>query len=588
VRLEELGLIGNCQVSSLVDARGEIVWACLPRFDSEPVFARLLDAECGGGFRVGPASGERGTQRYRENTNVLETLFRTPEGAFRVLDFAPRFLQHERVFRPTLLLRVLEPLGGSPRVSVRCEPVLGWSRRAPERQEGSNHVRFLGYARELRLTTDVPLAYLEGQPFVLNERRHMALSYGPPVEEALAPLCERFLAETERYWQRWVKHCNIPPLHQEAVIRSALALKLHCFEDTGAIVAALTTSLPEAPGSGRTWDYRYCWLRDAYYVLGALRLLGHFEERESFVKYLLDIVGGADELALRPLYRVDGRCDLEERVESAWPGYEGHGPVRVGNQAAEHVQNDVYGELVLALAPVFLDQRFHAEQTRAVLELLVRLARRGVAAAGTPDAGIWEYRTQWTPQTFSSLMGWAGAERMRGVARRHAPALEPEFAAAAERIHAEIVARAWDGERRAFVGSYGGPDLDASLLQMASLRFLARDDPRLVSTIEVLARELDHEGWLLRYRRDDGFGRPQVAFVLCSLWYVEALVAIGRTAEAERVLARVLAARSPLGLLAEDVDPLQGRQWGNFPQAYSHVGLIHAAFAASPRWREVV
>ena len=586
MHLEQLGLIGNCQFSALVSASGEIVWCCLPRFDSEPVFARLLDGERGGGFAIGPVDGSAGTQRYLGNTNVLETTFRGADGAFRVIDFAPRFVLHERTFRPTQLVRIVEPLQGSPRIVVRCDPVLGWSRRAPGRLEGSNHLEFEGYQRPLRLTTDVPLGYLAGQPFVLNERRQLALTWGPPIEEALAPLCERFLAETERYWSRWVKHCNIPPRYQEAVIRSALVLKLHCFEDTGAIVAATTTSIPEAPGSTRNWDYRYCWLRDSYYVLAALRLLGHFEERERFVQFLLDVAGGS-ELALRPLYRVDGSADLEEHALEGWAGFEGHAPVRIGNQAVEHVQNDVFGELVLALAPVFLDQRFHAEQTPAVLDLLVRLARKGIALAGTPDAGIWEYRTVSRPQTFSTLMGWAAADRMRQVAARHAPTLVPEFSAAAERLHAEIVERAWNPELGAFVGSYGSQDLDAAVLQMAILRFLPRGDPRLLGTIDGIARGLDQDGWLQRYRIDDGFGRPEVAFALCTLWYIEALGVVGRAKEAETVLERVLGTLTPLGLLSEDFDPRKKRLWGNFPQAYSHVGLIHAAFATSPRWSEV-
>src|SRR5262249_15808891 len=369
----------------------------------------------------------------------------------------------------------------------------------------SNHVRYEGFAAPLRLTTDIPLSYLDGQPVTLTSRHHLALAWGPPVEGPLAATCERLLLETQRYWRRWVKHCNIPPLWQKEVIRSALALKLHCFEDTGAIVAALTTSLPEAPASGRTWDYRYCWLRDAYYVLDALRDLGHFEERERFVHFLLDVAGGASDLALRPLYRVDGRCDLEERVLAGWPGFEANGPVRVGNQAAEHVQNDVFGELVLALAPVFLDQRFRAEQTPAVLDLVVRLARKGIGAAGTPDAGIWEYRTIAEPQTFSSLMGWAAADRMRTGAAHHAPGPAPEFAAAAPRMREEILTRAWNPELGAFTGSYGGFDLDASLLQMAGLRFLPAADTRLGATVDAIARELDLGGWLRRYRRDDGF-----------------------------------------------------------------------------------
>ncbi len=588
MRLEDLGLIGNCQFSALISRSGDVLWCCLPRFDSEPVFAGLLDPAAGGTFALGPAEGGVGEQRYLENTNVLETTFRTASGAFRVLDLAPRFLQNERSFRPTLLVRMLEPIEGNPLVVGRCEPALGWSRRAPTRVLGSNHVRFEGFPAPVRLTTDVPLSYLGGQPFVLSERRHLVLSWGPPVEEALSPLCERFLSETVRYWRRWVKHCNIPPHYQEEVIRSALALKLHCYEDTGAIVASMTTSIPESPGSERTWDYRYCWLRDAYYAIGALRLLGHFEERERFMQFLLGLAAGSDDLALRPLYRIDGTLDLEELELADWPGFEGNGPVRVGNQAALHVQNDVFGEMVLALAPVFLDQRYYAERSPAVFSLLERLSRKAIAVAGSPDAGIWEYRLGWTPQTFSSLMCWAAADRMARVAARHAPAHEAEFESAARRIRAEILERAWSPAIAGFAGSYAGRDLDASLLQMAILRFLPPDDPRLHLAVDAIAGGLEQDGWLFRYRLDDGFGRPEVAFVVCTFWLVEALAVIGRPAQARATLERALKALPASGLLSEDYAPRTGRLWGNFPQAYSHVGLIHAAFAASPRWSEIV
>jgi len=588
MRLEDLALIGNCQLSALVERTGAVVWCCLPRYDSEPVFSALLDEAESGSFVISGDDGGVGTQRYLENTNVLEITFDGPDGSFRVLDFAPRFVLHDRMFRPTQLLRVVEPLRGTPRIRVRCDPRLGWSRRMPARQQGSNHLVFEGFASPLRLTTDIPLSYLDGQPILLTERRHLALTWGPAIEEPLAPLCARFLAETIRYWRRWVKHCNVPPAYQREVIRSALALKLHCFEDTGAIVAAMTTSIPEAPGSGRTWDYRYCWLRDAYYALGAFTLLGHFEERESFVQYLLNVAAGAPDLALAPLYRVDGRSDLEERILDDWPGFCGEKPVRVGNGAARHVQNDVFGEMVLALAPVFLDERLSAERSSAVLELLERLARKAITVAGTPDAGIWEYRTEWKPQTFSGLMCWAAADRMATVASRHVPQLEAEFRAAAARIRDELVANAWHPGLGSFVGQYGGQDLDASLLQMASLRLLPPDDPRLRGTIDAIAKTLSQDGWLFRYRLDDGFGRPSVAFIICTFWLVEALARTGRADEAQAIMRQVHAALSPLGLLSEDYDTANLRMWGNFPQAYSHVGLIHAAFAASPRWSDVL
>jgi GH15 family glucan-1,4-alpha-glucosidase len=586
--LEDLGLIGNCQLSALVHRSGEMVWCCLPQFDSEPVFSTLLDEKEGGRFLVGPAGGEAGEQAYLENTNILETRFRTASGSFRVLDFAPRFTQYDRTFRPTQIFRIVEPTEGSPRIRVACDPKLGWSKTLPTRVHGSNHVRFEGFKSQLRLTTDIPVSYLGGQSFTLTDRRQMVLSWGTPVEEPLRPLADRFLAETQRYWQRWVKQCSVPPLYQDAVIRSALALKLHCFEDTGAIVAAMTTSIPEAPGSRRTWDYRYCWLRDAYYSLGAFRLLGQFEERESFIHYLLNIAGGAPDLNLSPLYRVDGTSGLEEHILDNWAGFNGDGPVRVGNGAAAHVQNDVFGEMVLALAPIFLDERFSAERSKAALQLIERLARKAIAVAGQPDAGIWEYRTEWKPQTFSNLMCWAAVDRMARVSSLHAQNLEHEFRAAAEKIRGEIFAKAWCPQINSFAASYGGQDLDASLLQMAYLRFLPFQDVRMSGTIDSIRQGLSNDGWLFRYRLDDGFGSPKVAFIICTFWLVEALADAGRTEEAREIMDRVHSAISPLGLISEDYETSNMRMWGNFPQAYSHVGLIHAAFAASPPWTDVL
>jgi GH15 family glucan-1,4-alpha-glucosidase len=585
--LESMGLVGNCQFAAHVGDGGNVEWCCLPRFDAEPLFGRLLDPRAGI-FRVGPPAELRGRQRYLDNTNVLETVFEQPEGRFRVIDFAPRFDQYQRAFHPPQLFRVLDPLEGTPRVSVSCAPTLGWSKRQPVAVFGSNHVDFEGFGSRLRLTTDVPLSYLGGQPFALTGRRHLVLTWGAPIEEPLPALADRFLRETVAFWRRWVKGLDVPPHYQEQVIRSALALKLHCFEDTGAIVAASTTSIPESPGSGRTWDYRYCWLRDAFYVLAAFRRLNRFEEREKFTQWLLDVAGGSPDLELSPLYRVDGRTDLAESIVEGWSGFEGEGPVRIGNGAATHRQNDVYGELVLALAPVFLDERFRDERTPAALDLLRRLARRGIAVAGTADAGIWEYRSEWAPQAFSTLMSWAGADRAAHVMGRHAPADEGRFRADADRLREELIARCWRPDLGAFVASYDGSDLDASVLQMVPLRFLARGDHRLTATVDAVTTGLGRGGWIDRYRRDDGFGRPAVSFALCTFWMVQALAGLGRVVEARALLESSFAALSPLGLLAEDFDPSGGRLWGNFPQAYSHVGLIHGAFDASPRWPEIL
>jgi GH15 family glucan-1,4-alpha-glucosidase len=587
MKLEELGLIGNCQCAALVHDSGAIVWCCLPRFDSEPVFGELLDPQ-GGHFLVGSADGSLGKQKYLGNTNVLETTFNAPGGKFRVIDFAPRFEQHGRIFRPAQIVRVVEPLEGSPRIVVHAEPVLGWSKARPKPLQGSHHISYDGYGSELRLTTDFPLSYLEGVPFTLTGRHGLVLSWGPPIEEPLLPLCDRFLAETSRHWQRWVKHCDIPPRYQHEVIRSALALKLHCFEDTGAIIASITTSIPEAAGSGRTWDYRYCWLRDAYYVVDAFRLLGQFDEREQFLMYVLNVAESSQDLALAPLYGIAPKADVSERVATNWAGWNGDGPVRVGNGAAFHEQHDIFGELVLTLAPVFHDERFSAERSSATRDLLFRLARRAIALSGKPDTSIWEYRTAPRPRTFSSLMCWAAADRAAAVAERVMPSVAEEFQTAAARIRDEIAMRAWSPIRGAYVGSYDSDGLDASLLQMAPLRLFPSSDERLSATIDAIWSQLSHDGWLMRYREDDGFGKPTVAFILCTFWLIETLATVGRVDEARTLMDAADDIVSPLGLLAEDYDTAHRQLSGNYPQAYSHVGLIRAAFAAAPRWRDVL
>ncbi|MHB8483480.1 MAG: glycoside hydrolase family 15 protein, partial [Nitrospiria bacterium] len=287
------GLIGNCQVSGLVSENGSLDWLCLPRPDSEPVFGRILDEE-GGHFSISKADPEEKSnsfQRYIQNTNILQTKIALGGGsAFQITDFCPRFEQHGRMYRPIAIFRIVEPLSGSPAIRVSCKPVEGWSKTPARRVRGNSHLRFDVQQGDLRLATNMPMTYLaEETPFPLKEKLYFGMTWGLGIEDDLIKVSENFLDNTANYWRSWVKHCSIPTLYQNETIRSALALKLHCYEDTGAILAALTTSLPEEPGGGRNWDYRFCWLRDAYFVLSAFHHLGHFEEMEGFLKYLLNI-----------------------------------------------------------------------------------------------------------------------------------------------------------------------------------------------------------------------------------------------------------------------------------------------------------
>ncbi|MBA5868608.1 MAG: glycoside hydrolase family 15 protein, partial [Nitrospira sp. CR2.1] len=411
------GLIGNCHVSAHIHESGSVDWLCLPRPDSDPVFGRILDPE-GGHFSISsPTSSAqvKTTQRYLPNTNILVTEVSTSKGdTFRITDFCPRFEQYGRVYRPAALFRIVEPLAGTPSIRVSCRPVTGWGKEYARGMRGNSHVRYDIRGEYLRLLTNMPLTYLyEERPFALTEKTYFALTWGLGIEDDLAKVSHEFLDQTTRYWRMWVKHCSIPVLHQEEVIRSALALKLHCYEDTGAILAALTTSLPEEPGGERNWDYRYCWLRDAYFSLTAFHNLGHFEEMEGFLKFLLNIAYTHEHSRerLAPVYTLSQDLPLPETEHADWAGFSGSAPVRNHNQAAEHIQNDVYGELVLALTPIFSDNRFYDLRTKDQEQLVANLARLCDRTIAQPDAGLWEIRNGWQEHSFSNLMCWAGLDR---------------------------------------------------------------------------------------------------------------------------------------------------------------------------------
>lgn len=587
------GLIGNCQVSALVSDNGSIEWFCLPRPDSDPVFGKLLDSE-GGHFTICLAdmSGAKTNQYYVENTNVLVTEMRDAQGnAIRITDFCPRFQQYGRMFRPLSLFRIVECTEGSPKILVRCAPVLGWSKEAAHGVRGNAHLRFDIREEALRVATNMPLTYLtEDQPFHIKDKLYFGLTWGSAIEEELGQVTERFLAQTLDYWRTWVKHCSIPSMYMEEVIRSALALKLHVYEDTGAILAALTTSLPEHPGDQRNWDYRFCWLRDSYFVLSAFHNLGQFEEMEGFIKFLLGIAQKRDEQEARlaPVYTLSQTLPLPETIHGNWAGFGGSGPVRSMNQAAEHVQNDVYGEMVLTLAPIFFDDRFTSLRTPDHEKLLAHLGELCARNISAPDAGLWEVRDGWQEHTFSNLMCWAGLERIERI-RQRGYLQDLPFNVTEQRQRAEAAVRR--GVKEGILRNGPTDDsLDSALSLMAVLRFPMPDVA--ASTIAAIQKTLRVEGgkdsYFYRYIRSDDFGKPKSAFVICSFWVAQGLGRLGLKEEARKILNDLIDASNGLGLLAEHYEPRTQMQLGNFPQAYSHVGLINAAFEASIPWSDVL
>ena len=581
-----LGIIGNCSYSALL-SEGSVEWLCWPRPDSSFVFGPLLDREQGGVFVVEPADATDVRQEYIENTNVLRTVFTGSAGSFELIDFAPRFLQFDRAFKPSMLIRIVRPLAGDPRARVRCRPTWDYGRTAAFSWRASNHIEYTGLPAPVRLTTNVPLSYVEEErPFLLERDHHLVLTWGQPLEAGLEETAERFLERTLDYWRQWVKNTRVPRDYQREVIRSALVLKLHQYEDTGALLAATTTSLSEYPGSGRTWDYRYCWLRDAYFTLNAFERLGHSGEMELFLVYLRNL---AEERAgeLQPVYTITGGDDAEEVELDHLAGFEGEGPVRVGNQAFRHVQNDVYGEMILAVSRLLLDARFAGsvptpQAVRLVRELLDRIDER----LNAPDAGLWELRGAQRLHSFTLLTHWAGARQAAEIgAALDAPELSERALAVTARAAGLLEDRCWNADLGALTQAAGEPQLDAAMLLALHFGFLDRDDPRAATHVDAIRRELAVDGGMLRrYSVPDDFGKPEAAFTVCSFWLVEALAILGRTDDARALFEDLLSLDNGLGLYSEDILPETRTQSGNFPQTYSHVGLINAAFRLSRSW----
>jgi GH15 family glucan-1,4-alpha-glucosidase len=581
-------IIGNCQYSALIE-EGNVVWMCWPRFDSSFIFGSLLDDQRGGEFSIKPAANDYTVnQQYLTNTNILRTTFKTADGEFEVIDFAPRFFQHDRYFRPTTLMRILVPIQGAPMIKIVCRPRSEYGARELKIATGSNHLSFEGADAPIRLTTDLSLTHInEARPFSLSKRSHLVLTWGRPFEAPIESTCEDFLTRTLSYWQRWVKHCHLPAFRPKEVIRSALVLKLHQFEDTGGIIAATTTSIPEAPGSTRNWDYRYCWVRDAYFTVQALRRLSHFEEMEGFARFLRDIIRSSDH-GLQPLYSISGESELVEKEISALAGYLGHPPVRIGNEAYKQIQHDIYGQALMALMPLFTDLRFANGTDVHSIDVVEKLFASIEETLDSSDAGIWEFRGVLRVHTFTKLMHWAGARAAVEIAANNSLDDLGKRAKNLQNAAGSWIEKyGWNKSLQAMQLSKDDNNLDASLLLAINMGYLSATDPRARTMIEAISEQLGtSSGLIRRYIFDDGMGPATTCFTVCSFWLAEALARIGEVEKAREVFDAVLKHANHVGLLSEDIDTATGTLWGNFPQTYSHVGLINAAFAISKDARD--
>jgi GH15 family glucan-1,4-alpha-glucosidase len=580
--IEDYALIGDQHTAALVGRDGSIDWLCLPSFESGACFAALLGEPRHGRWLLAPAGEARAARRrYRDGTLILETEFDTAEGAVRIIDFMP--LSNERWD----VVRIVEGLRG--RVAMRMElivrfdygSIVPWVRRpddtllvtaGPDTLELHTPVDVRG--ENMKTVAEFEVRAGERTPFTLNYRPSHE-----PICAAVHP--ERELADTERQWREWSGQCTYEGRWRDAVVRSLVTLKALTFAPTGGIVAAPTTSLPESPGGTRNWDYRFCWLRDATFTLNALLLTGYHGEGIAWREWLLRAVAGSPE-DLQICYGITGARRLDE-YEVGWlPGYGGAVPVRVGNAAVNQFQLDVYGEVIdmLHLARCAgLPPEPHA------WEIELAMMRFLEANWRQPDEGIWEVRGERRHFTHSKVMAWVAFDRaVRDVERFGLEGPVERWRNVRDDIHAEVCVAGFDAQRNSFVQSYGSQHLDASLLLIPQVGFLPPNDPRVRGTVDAIARELVVDGLVLRYSFDaaiDGMPPGEGTFLPCSFWLADALVLTGRREEGEALFVRLLALANDLGLLAEEYDAHARCQLGNFPQALSHMALIHTAHLLS-------
>src|SRR5271165_5529521 len=512
----DLALIGNSCVAALLDRNARIVWWCFPHFDSDPVFSRLLAGDEEKGFTDVVLAGLAETQSaYLRNTAIVETVLTDASGAkLRVTDFAPRFERFERAFRPPQIIRRIEPIAGLPRISIRVRATHDYGRPTTNVVVGSNHARYIGGANVLRLTTDAPLSYIVNEiSFPLTRPLTLVFGQDDPFLSSVDETALEFLERTRHHWLEWCRNLAAPFEWQSAVIRAAITLRLTSFTETGAIIAAHTTSIPEAPKSTRNWDYRFCWLRDAYFVVDALNRLGATQIMEAYIHYITTIATDASKI--RPVHGIVPFSSLEERVAPDLKGFLGHGPVRVGNQAAEQMQNDVYGSVVLAATQMFVDERLPIMGDESLYRLLETLGARALALAFEPDAGLWEYRGRARAHTYSATLCWAACDRLGGIAFRLGLAERAKYwRTNAHALRERILSEAWDEKRGALTGAFGSPDLDASVLLVAELGLLPATDVRFITSCGTIGRELTRNGRIMRYTAPDDFGAPETAFLV--------------------------------------------------------------------------
>jgi len=585
------GVIGNCKSAALVSDRGSIDWCCLPHFDSPSVFAKLLDEDNGGHFAIEPVGPYDVRQEYLRRTNIVVTTFTHGNDAFELIDFMSRYKTDSGTYHcPPDVIRYIRHVSGKPQVRVVYEPRPGYAKnpvRTLVNHEFVKHFTTRGPYESVYLYSDLPLKSIaEGEPIEIASDAFLLLSYN---QKLVHPNLDWAMLEFERtkvYWMGWLARTTVFSDYRPAVERSALVLKLLAYQDTGAILAAATTSLPETIGDVRNWDYRYCWIRDASMTIGVLTKLGHYNVAKRFLQFILGLVPFKDE-KIQIMYGIHRQKILEERQLDWLSGYEGSRPVRVGNAAFKQKQNDMYGivmDVIYQSLKVFGQTLDNKEELWTVVRSLVRHVYNNWHNL---DSGIWEFRTRRHHFVFSKILCWVATDRAMRIANIFGKTADMEsYRKLRDKIKADVLAKGLDPKTGALTQFYGGTSLDSANLLAEPYGFLAPDDPVYVNTVTQTYDRLCVDGLTYRYRDADDFGKPQSSFTVCTFWMIKALYRIGRKDEARELFEKTLTYSNHLGLFSEDIDVETKRLLGNFPQGYSHLALIDTAMTLSeiPEW----
>ncbi len=584
----DYGIVGNCKTCALVKKNGSVDWMCYPSFDSPTIFAKLLDKDKGGHLFVRPVGKYSVSQRYLPNTAILETLFESEKASFKIMDFFPRYRKlfdkkHERLVRQNRLVRLIVPLKGVPKLRIVYKPAPNYALDKLSLVLHGDTLHCKSDGHDISLVSNIPYdCILNEDVFELKHKAFVIVGSAVYKERPSVLGCVRLMTATKKYWERWVGTLVLPEANRDIIIRSAITLKLLTYSETGAIIAAPTTSIPEIVGSQRCWDYRFCWARDASFTVDALKKIGRSYEAKRFMEFVIKNTLGKRR-RLQIMYGLHGEAELVEKTLPHLDGFMGSKPVRIGNAAHNQKQNDIYGSIidVVYLYYVF----YHNGETmpprfwKLLISLVDEIEKHWLEA----DNGIWEFRRIQRHHTYSKLMCFVGVDRAVQIAQFYGKnEYSIKWVSLRDRIKEDILHHSWNDSVKAFTMFYSSSNLDASILQMCYHDFLPLNDPRLISTVMQISKKLTrNKSLVMRYIREDGLGEHKSAFTICSFWMVDALYHIGHRDKAREMFEELVKRSNHLGLFSEDMDVRTKKLLGNFPQAYTHVALINSAVLLS-------